>query len=314
MRRIEDAASNSLVLACLDGHGLHGHNISQVGVEVHHRQFCNFVQHFKCRLEATLLNHPLFATNARAAITEVLTAIEEELRLDPQNLGEYSGTTLCLAVIRGNILLVANIGDSRMVLARRRGQKHHNHHQRKIPERMSPDTVSCTLSPAVVTHKKLRAAELQPRQLSTDHKPDNREEYARILSCGGRVFSVRYGDGVVGPARVWLQGANVPGLAMSRSLGDFAVHAVGVLSSPEFSEVVLDPTADCMLVVATDGLWDFLSNEEVVRIAADCAGPAEAVAELQQEAHRLWVQKEEMADDTTVCVVFLFDHCNQTVR
>jgi hypothetical protein len=32
----------------------------------------------------------------------------------------------------------------------------------------------------------------------------------------------------VGPARVWLKTQNIPGLAMSRSLGDIVAHTVGV--------------------------------------------------------------------------------------
>jgi hypothetical protein len=45
-------------------------------------------------------------------------------------------------------------------------------------------------------------------------------EKQRILSAGGRVFAVEYEDGQDGPQRVWLGHMDVPGLAMSRSLGD----------------------------------------------------------------------------------------------
>jgi hypothetical protein len=37
----------------------------------------------------------------------------------------------------------------------------------------------------------------------------------------------------MGPARVWLKHENIPGLAMSRSFGDFVASQVGVIAEPE---------------------------------------------------------------------------------
>ena len=70
-----------------------------------------------------------------------------------------------------------------------------------------------------------------------DHKPDLPDEKARILAVGGRVFAVKYDDGIDGPARVWLAHADIPGLAMSRSLGDTVAHKAGVSSEPQFFQV-----------------------------------------------------------------------------
>lgn len=39
-------------------------------------------------------------------------------------------------------------------------------------------------------------------------------------------------------------------------------HSVGVISAPEVHTVQLTP-ADRMLVMASDGLWEFMSNQEV---------------------------------------------------
>jgi hypothetical protein len=50
---------------------------------------------------------------------------------------------------------------------------------------------------------------------------------------------VRYDDGIDGPARVWLAHADIPGLAMSRSLGDKVAHSAGVSSEPEIFELQL---------------------------------------------------------------------------
>lgn len=54
----------------------------------------------------------------------------------------------------------------------------------------------------------------------------------------------------------------MPGLAMSRSLGDQVAHSVGVSSVPDVKEFYLS-REDKFVVIATDGVWEFLSNEEV---------------------------------------------------
>lgn len=58
---------------------------------------------------------------------------------------------------------------------------------------------------------------------------------------------------------------NIPGLAMSRSFGDHAAVEVGVISEPEILEMNLIED-DKFIVIASDGVWEFLSNDEVVRI------------------------------------------------
>jgi serine/threonine protein phosphatase PrpC len=130
-------------------------------------------------------------------------------------------------------------------------------------------------------------------------------EKARILAANGRVFAVRYDDGVDGPARVWLKDLDVPGLAMSRSLGDVVAHTVGVSSEPEVFEYTLDSARDVFLVLATDGLWEFMSDAEVVRMVGVAKDPQEAVETLIKEANTRWLKEEQVVDDTTVCVAFL---------
>ena len=53
---------------------------------------------------------------------------------------------------------------------------------------------------------------------------------------------------------------------MSRSLGDKIVHTVGVLSVPEEQQYVLDKN-DKFIVIASDGVWEFLTNQEAANIA-----------------------------------------------
>ena len=68
----------------------------------------------------------------------------------------------------------------------------------------------------------------------------------------------------VGAYRVFRRGDDVlPGLAMSRSLGDIYAHAVGVTCEPHITCYTLS-SRDLFLVFATDGVCDVMSNEEVV--------------------------------------------------
>jgi hypothetical protein len=71
------------------------------------------------------------------------------------------------------------------------------------------------------------------------------------------VFAVEYDDGVDGPARVWLGHMDVPGLAMSRSLGDAVAHTAGVSSEPDFVVYDFNPDGreDLILVMASDGKY-----------------------------------------------------------
>jgi serine/threonine protein phosphatase PrpC len=59
-----------------------------------------------------------------------------------------------------------------------------------------------------------------------------------------------------------LQNEELPGLAMSRSMGDKVAHSVGVTAEPEVLEFTLS-LDDKFMVIASDGVWEFLSNEDV---------------------------------------------------
>ena len=102
--------------------------------------------------------------------------------------------------------------------------------------------------------------------LSRDHKPNESDESARISSCGGRVEAYQDEHGnPFGPSRVWLKNQNIPGLAMSRSLGDQVAASVGVICEPEVLEFELTKE-DKFIVIGSDGIFEFLSNEDVVKL------------------------------------------------
>jgi serine/threonine protein phosphatase PrpC len=69
-----------------------------------------------------------------------------------------------------------------------------------------------------------------------------------------------------GPLRVWLKTKPVPGLAMTRSIGDMTATSVGVTAEPEIKIIYKLTKADKIFVIASDGIWDRFSNEEIVSI------------------------------------------------
>lgn len=110
-----------------------------------------------------------------------------------------------------------------------------------------------------------------------------------------------------GPARVWLADQNIPGLAMSRSLCDEVAKQAGVISEPEIYHVKLGPEVVYMCM-ATDGLWEFLSNQEVVDMINSVGqDPKKAINILMKKSEQLWRQNEEVVDDTSIIIAYLTD-------
>ena len=57
-----------------------------------------------------------------------------------------------------------------------------------------------------------------------------------------------------------------------------------------------------MFIMGSDGIFDFISNEEAVEIAMGCNNPEEACRALVGTAYARWIKSEERADDITVIV------------
>jgi serine/threonine protein phosphatase PrpC len=69
-------------------------------------------------------------------------------------------------------------------------------------------------------------------QLTRDHKPELEDEYERIINSGGAVEQFMDNGKGLGPNRVWVKNEIFPGLAMSRSIGDYIASTVGVTCVP----------------------------------------------------------------------------------
>mmetsp|Transcript_36196 Transcript_36196/g.63494 ORF Transcript_36196/g.63494 Transcript_36196/m.63494 type:complete len:205 (+) Transcript_36196:525-1139(+) len=200
----------------------------------------------------------------------------------------YAGTTACALLLRNNKLYISNCGDSRAVLAR------------------------CTDPKTTQKHKTLTTI-----PLSTDQNPDSPGEQERILTAGGYV-SPPPEPGL--SARVWLDAQNTQiGLAMARSMGDHAVKGVGVIAEPVVETHVLEEE-DEFVILATDGVWEFISSEDAVEIVGrhlynddgdgdDGGGGASVACEaLIKAATEKWHEYEgSYRDDITAIVIRLKD-------
>jgi serine/threonine protein phosphatase PrpC len=259
---------DSYFFSVCDGHGTYGHEVS------------GFI---KQRL-SKLMSSDDFKINPQKSLSQSIQRCNFELKKSGIEVS-FSGSTCVTVLIIGNKLWCANVGDSRAMLAR------------------LVDNTAHTRS-----KKQWMAV-----ALSRDHKPDSPDELQRILQAGGRVDSYRGNlytdeyDHPLGPARVWLASQDIPGLAMSRSLGDTVAASVGVSCEPEILELTLQ-AEDRFIVIGSDGIFEFLSNEDVLRIVVpywktgDVHGASERLA---REAKLAWTSEEEVIDDITCIVVFL---------
>lgn len=146
------------------------------------------------------------------------------------------------------------------------------------------------------------------KDLTVDQNPDSPGEKERIEACGGFV-SPPPEEGL--SARVWLdKDCTQVGLAMSRSIGDHAVKRVGVISEPVVTMHDIDPNVDDYLIVASDGVWEFVESQTAVEIVSKCfengEGASKACKLLIEVAAAKWHEYEgDYRDDITALVIHL---------
>lgn len=163
-----------------------------------------------------------------------------------------SGSTVVVLVLNSTGIHVGSLGDSRAVLA-------------TIPK----DSFEIPLPSSTLPYRH----PIQPTRLlnaialTIDQKPNHELELLRIKEAGGVVQRVTNEIGIpIGPYRVWKRRGNVPGLAMSRSIGDKIAHEIGVISSPVITSFEYYSLYDQFIIAASDGIWDVMDNFEVVNL------------------------------------------------
>ena len=191
---------------------------------------------------------------------------ERDIEKNGEIDANFSGTTCVMVFQVGNRILCGNVGDSRAIMVK--GNK-------VIP-------------------------------LSIDQKPDDPEESKRIKENGGQIAQYEEDGEKSGPFRVWQKGEVYPGIAMSRSIGDFIATKLGVIPEPKFIDEKIDKDTK-FIVIASDGIWEFLDNDTVKNMVMpfyEKNDPNGACKELIKKSTEFWNQEDIVVDDITVVIVF----------
>ena len=210
-------------------------------------------------------------------LKESFYKIDNDLLKSKQSFDtEKSGSTVCVGILNSKNLILANIGDSRAIL--------------------------CSYNKS-----------WKSSQLTKDHKPKDKSEYKRIIASGGtvsRMINIEKNEEEIGPYRVWDKTQDKgPGLAMSRSIGDGQAKNLGVLAEPDIFEYTLNE-GDKFIVCASDGIWEYLSNDNVMNIIKDIyenEGKAEDACDLLvKKASEEWKKENNKTmDDISCAILFL---------
>ena len=254
------------IFCVMDGHGINGHLVSRYLMKYINLFFKN-----NKKMNASNQNEDSIYQRLKKSDYHILRRLfrhaERDLHKKSKIDANLSGTTCVMVAQIGDRFICANIGDSRAIMIK-------------------------------------TGNEIVP--LSIDQKPDDPEESKRIVQNGGEISQYEENGEKSGPYRIWKKGEVYPGIAMSRSVGDFIATSLGVVPEAKFIEEKIDQ--DCkFIVVASDGIWEFLDNKRVGEIVMPYYkndDPDGACKALIKEATEWWNKEDIVVDDITVVVVF----------
>ena len=269
--------NNFNIFILCDGHGKDGHHVSKFVSEnivsriTNHRLISSLKdlnQIYKTLIEGNYY-----------MIKNIFYETDDYLSIQNQFDTYISGTTCIMILQIGKKIICANTGDSRAILIYSLNKNNFN--------------------------KELLNTRVFP--LSLDSKPDLPSELERIINRGGEVHKGKNRKGKYsGPMRIFAKGKDYPGLAMSRSLGDFRSKEYGVICEPSFVEYNLDEYSK-YIVLCSDGVWDFMDNESVMKIGNKHYlnnNPNGFCQEILGNASYWWEKEDIVIDDITSLIIF----------
>ena len=249
---------DTIMLGVFDGHGPFGHEIS------------NFVHALLPKLITS--SESLLESQPCEVIRSAFEKAHEHLLVHCEHPDTaydclISGSTASIAVFRKRKMIIAHVGDSRVVLGRRSGEA------------------------------------ITAVAMTQDHKPTLPEEKARIEQRGGEVKQLPYDI----PFRVFIKDKDYPGLSMSRAIGDAVAHDLGVTSHPDVLEIELTDDDEFLVLCSDGVWEFISSEEAVELVSKYVKAHAKQAAEkLAQLAWTRWLQHEdEVVDDITVIVAYI---------
>ncbi|XP_075403585.1 protein phosphatase 1M isoform X2 [Tenrec ecaudatus] len=209
------------------------------------------------------------------ALENAFRECDELIGKELEATGQVGGCTALVAVSLQGKLYVANAGDSRAILIQR-------DEVRPLSAEFTPETERQRIQQLAFVYPELLAGEFTrlefPRRLKGDdlgQKVLFRDHHMsgwsyKHVEKSDLKYPLIHGQG--------RQARLLGTLAVSRGLGDHQLRVLDtdiqlkpfLLSVPQVTVLdtgQLEPQEDDVVVMATDGLWDVLSNEQVARLA-----------------------------------------------
>jgi serine/threonine protein phosphatase PrpC len=133
------------------------------------------------------------------------------------------------------------------------------------------------------------------------HKPSGKSEMRRIQSQGGQVCNIQGIERVIKKVN-----QTTFGLSVSRAFGDLPLKEPNMVISnvPDFTEQTIDFDLDQFLVLATDGVFDFVSFEQVGKLIANAERTEKGLKKAAEEI--LILAKSQGSADDRTCVIVDF--------
>jgi serine/threonine protein phosphatase PrpC len=199
------------------------------------------------------------------------------------------GSTAVVALITQTEIVVVNVGDSRCILVQKDGDVRATNDDdppNLVDDPAIVEKEDATPSPEKAEADPQQAVQVEPSNpnsytvlaMSEDHKPNLPDEQKRIENAALKVVTevVREpDDSEITFYKVELSANNK--LAVSRAFGDFeykkakelAPEVQAIIAVPEVRVHRRDPEKDMYLILACDGVWDVMSNEDVANFVVD---------------------------------------------
>jgi len=251
---LADTSGSAFFCGVYDGHG--GNFVSEYLQQNCHKRF---------------LEHLINNNNQENAIKNSLLATLKDMETEALNKFKQSGgSTAVISYIKNNILYVAYVGDSRLVLEK------------------NGNVLSFT----------------------RDHKPDNEDEKKRILAIKGCSIEPDFGKKYpmrTWPSSLNVT-RTIGDLKNKLSANGQTIEYKDIIADPEYLEIELDK-GNRFIIQATDGVWDVMSNKQAVDFVTEGLNNGKALdiiaKELIAEAMRLDVKGKvpEVSNDNISVVI-----------
>ena len=268
---------NMNFIGVCDGHGNYGHLVSEF-------LKTNLPKNFESELNKKFSINQKIEKLSKTQINKIFnnTFLKTNIQLQ-NNLNidtNFSGSTCsCIFFPNTNLIYSINVGDSRSILIK------------KVKNSLN---------------------DFECEELTSDHKLNIESEKNRILKYGGLIHPFKEGDEYYGPDRIWIKNKTYPGIAMSRSFGDTIAQTVGLICEPDVKSFNLK-NEDKIIIIASDGLYQYLNNEDIVEIIKDFykeriiidKNEEKLLEILYETAKSKWEENDDCIDDITIILIFL---------